>query len=312
MIKRTLYFGNPSFLSLRNNQLLLRTPEIEKHEEVKRLLPNKGEITFPIEDLGFVVIDHPQITITQSLLEMLVANNVALVTCDKSHLPTGLLLALHSNTLQTERYHEQLDASEPLKKQLWAQLIQQKIANQAASLKARGCQTDADFLQKLSQSVKSGDSDNREAVAASAYWPKLFAGIPGFTRSRTGIPPNNLLNYGYAILRATLARSIVCTGLLPTLGLHHHNRYNPYCLADDLMEPYRPFVDVLTCSLTEKFGMVEELGKEVKTELLAIPAMDIKLENQTSPLMIATQKTCQSLQKCFSGEQRKLSLPVLT
>ncbi len=309
MIKRTLYFGNPSILSLRNNQMLLRFPELEKHEEIKKMVTDKGELTFPIEDLGYIVLDHPQITITQALLEALVDNNVAVITCDHTHHPTGLLLALHSNTLQTERYHEQLTATEPLKKQLWTQLVQQKITNQASSLKMRHPKNNVDYMIKLSQSVKSGDSDNREAVAASVYWSKLFPEITQFTRSREGAPPNNLLNYGYAILRATVARSIVCTGLLPTLGLHHHNRYNPYCLADDLMEPYRPLVDILVCSIIDKYGVPEELTKDIKIELLSIPVIDVKMGNETSPLMIATQKTCQSLQKCFMGEQRKLLLP---
>jgi CRISPR-associated protein Cas1 len=311
MIKRTLYFGNPSILSLRNKQLLLRFPELEKNEEVKKMVENKGELTFPIEDLGFIILDHWQITITQALLESLVDNNVAVITCDKTHHPTGLLLPLESNTIQTERYREQLDATEPLKKQLWAQVVQQKIENQAAALKTRHPNNDVDYLIKLSQTVKSGDSDNREAVAASVYWSKLFPNIPQFVRTREGSSPNNLLNYGYAILRATVARSIVATGLLPTLGLHHRNRYNPYCLADDLMEPYRPMVDLLVCTILDKFGVPEELSKEIKTELLSVPALDVNMGNETSPLMIATQKTCQSLQKCFEGTQRKLLLPTL-
>ncbi|MGQ9847854.1 MAG: type II CRISPR-associated endonuclease Cas1 [Bacteroidales bacterium] len=309
MIKRTLYFGNPSILSLKNKQLLLRFPDIEKHPEVKNIITDKGELTFPIEDLGMIILDHQQITITHALIAELMENNVAIVTCDASHHPTGLLLALHSNTLQNERYREQIKASEPLKKQLWAQIIQRKILNQAQTLKKIHPKHDVDYLIKLSKSVKSGDSDNREAVAASVYWSKLFPEIENFVRHREGKPPNNLLNYGYAILRATMARSIVEAGLLPTLGIHHHNRYNAYCLADDMMEAYRPFVDYLVYKILMKYGIPQELTKDIKTELLSVNYIDCKINGETSPLQIATQKTARSLQKCFEGSQRKLILP---
>lgn len=309
MIKRTLYFGNPSILSLRNKQLLLRFPDLERHPEVKNISTDKGELTFPIEDLGMIILDHPQITITHALISELMDNNVAIVTCNASHHPTGLHLALHSNILQSERYKEQIEASEPLKKQLWAQIIQKKIINQALTLKKIHPKHDVEYLIKLSKSVKSGDSDNREAVAASAYWSKLFPEIEHFVRNRDGQPPNNLLNYGYAILRATMARSIVEAGLLPTLGIHHHNRYNAYCLADDLMEPYRPMVDYLVYDAILKFGITSELTKELKAALLNINYVDCKINAETSPLHIATLKTARSLQKCFEGSQRKLLLP---
>lgn len=309
MIKRTLYFGNPSILSLRNKQLLLRFPDLEKHPEVKNISPDKGELTFPIEDLGMIILDHQQITITHALIAELMENNVAIVTCDASHHPTGLLLSLHSNTLQSERYREQIEASEPLKKQLWAQIVQQKIINQAQTLKKLHPKHDTEYLLKLSKNVKSGDSDNREGVAASVYWSKIFPTIENFVRNREGMPPNNLLNYGYAILRATTARCIVEAGLLPTLGIHHHNRYNAYCLADDLMEPYRPIVDNLVYAINIKYGIGTELTKEIKTELLNVNYVDCEINGETSPLQIACQKTARSLQRCFEGSQRKLLLP---
>jgi CRISPR-associated protein Cas1 len=309
MIKRTLYFGNPSILSLKNKQLLLRFPEIEKHNNIKNLLENKGELSFPIEDLGMIILDNPQINITHALIAELVNNNVVIVTCNESHHPHGLLLTLHSNTLQNERYREQIKASEPLKKQLWSQIIQQKIWNQAQVLKKINPKNDVEYLIKLSKSVKSGDKDNREAVAATAYWSKLFHFIDNFIRNREGLPPNNLLNYGYAILRATTARSIVEAGLLPTLGIHHHNRYNAYCLADDLMEAYRPYVDYMVYQIILKHGIVPELNKDIKTELLSINYIDCKVNGEISPLQIATMKTARSLQKCFEGKQRKLLLP---
>ncbi len=309
MIKRTLYFGNPAILSLRNKQLLLRFPELEKHPEIKEIVNQKGEITYHIPDLGMIVLDHPQITITHALIAELVNNNVVIVSCNESHHPAGLLLALHSNTLQNERYREQIDASEPLKKQLWAQLIKQKIQNQAKVLKKNRPQSNPEYLTKIISQVKSGDTTNREGVAASYYWSNLFSFIEGFTRHREGIPPNNLLNYGYAILRACMARSIVEAGLLPTLGLHHHNRYNPYCLADDLMEPYRPFVDDLVYAIVIRNNSINELSKQIKSELLSIPYLDCEIGNETSPLQIATLRTARSLQQCFEGKIRKLLLP---
>jgi len=171
---------------------------------------------------------------------------------------------------------------------------------------------DTEYLLKLSKNVKSGDSDNREAVAASAYWSKLFPFVENFVRHREGDPPNNLLNYGYAILRATMARSIVEAGLMPTLGIHHHNRYNAYCLADDMMEAYRPFVDHLVFKILLKYGITQELTKDIKTELLSVNFIDCEINGETSPLQIATQKTARSLQKCFEGSQRRLLLPEIS
>ncbi len=310
MIKRILYFGSPCHISLRNKQLVLRLTEVEKNEEIKQILENKGEKTFPIEDLGMIVIDNQQITITNALLAFLMENNVATVICNNTHHPIGLMLALHSNTLQTERYRDQIEASVPLKKQLWAQIISRKIENQASLLKEIYPGYDQTFLIKQSKEVKSGDSTNREAVAASVYWSQLFQFIPGFVRHREGPSPNHILNYGYAILRAAVARSIVETGLLPTLGLHHHNRYNPYCLADDLMEPYRVWVDRQVYQIVIKYSNPDELTKQIKNELLSVMFADCKINDEISPLQIAIQKTARSLQKCFEGSQRKLQLPV--
>lgn len=309
MIKRTLYFGNPAYLNLSDAQLKVRLPEVEKNEGFTEQFKKDAVASIPIEDIGLVVLDHKQITITQGLIEALLANNAALVTCDSTHHPTGLLLNLCSNTLQNERFRAQLDASEPLKKQLWAQTIVQKIRNQQVLLESLGISSD--YLIPLQKNIKSGDSDNCEATAAVFFWQKIFGHVPGFVRFREGPPPNNYLNYGYAILRATMARSIVGAGLLPTLGIHHANKYNAYCLADDLMEPYRPFVDRLVYELVKRKGVDTDISKEIKTELLSIPVMDVLLDNAKSPLMNATQRTAVSLVKCFTGEQKKLLYPVL-
>ncbi|MCX7955218.1 MAG: type II CRISPR-associated endonuclease Cas1 [Bacteroidales bacterium] len=309
MIKQTLYFSNPAILCLRNKQLLIRFPELEKHPEIKQFFCDKGEVTYHIPDIGMIILDHPQITITHALMIELMKHNVAIVTCDETHHPTGLLLTLHSNTLQNERYREQIAASEPLKKQLWSQLIRQKILNQASVLRKHHPSSNAEFLVKLSKQIKSGDTTNRESVAAAFYWPNLFPFIKGFVRHKEGIAPNNLLNYGYAILRACMARSIIEAGLLPTLGIHHHNRYNAYCLADDLMEPFRPFVDDVVYQIVINTNNPNELTKEIKYKLLSVLYIDCKICNETSPLQIATLRTARSLQQCFNGTIRKLHLP---
>ncbi len=308
MIKKTLYFGNPVYLSLRNSQLVLRLPEIEKNDTVSDSFKKESERTIPIEDIGVIILDHKQITITHGLLELLLENNCAIITCDSSHLPVGLMLPLCGNTTQSERFREQIDASIPLKKQLWQQTIKSKIENQAFLLEDTR-KVIVNNMRIWANDVKSGDPDNYEARAAVYYWANLFPHISDFTRHREGVAPNALLNYGYAILRAIVAKSLVSSGLLPTLGIHHHNKYNAYCLADDIMEPYRPFVDKLIVELPENELRGENLTSELKMKLLSIPVLDVVINGKRSPLMIAVSQTTASLYKCFSGEVRKISYP---
>ena len=296
MIKQTQYFGNPAYLSLKDRQLVIRLPD------------NNQSVTRPIEDIGVVIIDNKQITLTSGLIEALLANNCALITCDSSHLPVGLMLPLCGNTTQSERFRHQLSASLPLKKQLWQQTISQKIANQAQVLKV--CfGVEVGNMLSWSKNVKSGDSDNLEARAAAYYWRNMFDDEDVFIRDREGEPPNNLLNYGYAILRAIVARGLVSSGLLPTLGIHHHNRYNAYCLADDIMEPYRPYVDELVVNIRKEFDNTDFLDKEIKKRLLSIPTIEVRINNHRRPLMVAVTETTASLYKCFSGELRKIAYP---
>jgi len=302
MIKRTLYFGNPAYLSLRNSQLVINLPEANGMDD------RTGNNTIPIEDIGIILLDHKQITITQGLLEALLSNNAAVITCDSSRMPVGLLLPLSGNTTQSERFQAQIDASLPLRKQLWQQTVQAKIGNQAYVLNTCRNAVVKNMLAWVDE-VKSGDSDNLEARAAAYYWSNMFPDVPGFRRGREGPPPNNLLNYGYAILRAVVARSLVASGLLPTLGIHHHNRYNAYCLADDIMEPYRPFVDKLVVELTDSGEDFQELTKSLKAKLLSIPVLDVIINDQRSPLMIAVGITTASLAKCYLGEVRKIVYP---
>jgi CRISPR-associated protein Cas1 len=302
MIKRTLYFGNPTYLGLKDKQLTIKLPEVEK-SALTESFKAESTRTIPIEDIGVVVLDNRQITITQGALEALLENNAAVITCDSSRMPVGLMLPLCGNTTQNERFREQLDASAPLTKQLWQQTVQAKIANQAAVLRAcRGAEVRN--MQRWVGEVKSGDADNLEARAAAYYWANLFT---DFRRHREGTPPNNLLNYGYAILRAIVARGLVGSGLLPTLGIHHHNRYNAYCLADDIMEPYRPYVDKLVVAMFD--SGIETLDKDAKAQLLGLPVTEVMIGGQRSPLMIAVGQTTASLYKCFSGESRKIVYP---
>ncbi len=309
MIKRTLCFSNPAYLSLTNSQLVIKMPEVEK-ADLPETFKESTVRTVPIEDIGVVVLDNRQITITQGAIEAMLENNCAIITCDGSHLPVGLMLPLCGNTTQSERFREQIDASLPLKKQLWQQTVQCKIHNQAAVLK----QTRGAVVKNMlawENDVRSGDTDNLEGRAAAYYWKNMFPDVADFTRDRDGVAPNNLLNYGYAILRAVVARSLVASGLLPTLGIHHHNKYNAYCLADDIMEPYRPYIDLLVTSITAKFGYPEELTTELKRELLIIPVLDVVIGGQRSPLMTAVAQTTASLYKCFSGDARKIVYPVI-
>jgi len=291
MIKRTLYFGNPCYLSKKQNQL-----SIELENAIK---------TVPIEDIGIIILDNYQITITNAVLQSLVENNVAILTNDERHLPIGLMLPLASHRTYTEKLKYQLNASLPLKKNLWQQTIKKKILNQAALIRDLGI--DIEKMQYWAKQVKSGDPDNYEARAAVYYWSSIFRAE--FKRGRYGEPPNNLLNYGYAILRAVVARSLVASGALPAMGIHHRNKYNAYCLADDIMEPYRPYVDgtVLNIMTLESFN--GDLTVEVKRILLEIPAMDIFINGQKSPLMVGMQQTTSSLMQCFEGEIRKITYP---
>ena len=308
MIKKTLCFSSPAYLSLRDAQLLIRLPEVETNEILTESFKKESERTIPIEDIGVVVLDNRRITITSGVLEALLENNAAVITCDQRSMPVGLLLPLCGNTTQNERFRDQLDASVPLKKQLWQQTVRQKIQNQAYVL-AQVTGKEEKAMNVWADNVRSGDPDNIEARAAAYYWRYLFSDIPMFVRGREGEPPNNLLNYGYAILRAVIARALVGSGLLPTLGIHHHNRYNAYCLADDIMEPYRPYVDQLVIEIIRKVDNYALLTKEIKMELLGIPMLDVVIAGKRSPLMIAAQQTTASLYKCFSGELRRISYP---
>lgn len=295
MIKRTLFFGNPAYLSTKNEQLVVAFPKGEQPER-----------TVPLEDVGMVVLEHQQITVTNGLLSKLTDLKVAIVSCNAQHMPEGILLPMHGHTEHTERIRFQLEASLPLKKNLWQQTVTAKINNQAGLLKEKGVAIQK--LRHLAKNVNSGDTGNHEAQAAAYYWQHLFH-IPDFNRTQVGIPPNNLLNYGYAILRAVIARALVSSGMLPQVGIWHRNKYNAFCLADDIMEPYRPFVDMVVCHIVETEDDYSELTVDLKKELLSIPALDVQIDGQKSPLMVAASRTTSSLFDCFAGTGRKIIYP---
>jgi CRISPR-associated protein Cas1 len=297
MIKRTLFFGNPAYLSTKNEQLVVKFPEDEKQEA-----------TIPIENLGYIVLEDPQITITNGLLMKLIQNKTAVITCDKQHLPCSILQPLVGHTEQTERIRHQLNASLPLKKNLWQQTVQAKIDNQAAHLIGRNI--DGLKLRRWAGQVKSGDGDNHEAYAAAHYFQNIYSDlVPEFSRNQKGIAPNNLLNYGYAILRAVVARALISSGMLPSVGIFHRNKYNAFCLADDIMEPYRIYVDAVVYEILETGANVEELTTAIKSQLLSIPALDVFIDDKWSPLMNAVSRTTNSLYDCFKGDSRKILYP---
>ena len=308
MIKKTLCFSNPIYLSLRNAQLVLHLPEVESNKTLPEAIKKEAERTIPIEDIGVVVLDNRRITITSGAMEALLENNCAVITCNQKSMPVGLLLPLCGNTTQNERFRSQLEASLPLRKQLWQQTIKQKILNQEHVLRINTAQ-ETNCMRVWSNDVRSGDPDNLEARAAAYYWRNVFTTYPNFVRDREGTPPNNLVNYGYAILRAIIARALVGSGLLPTLGIHHHNRYNAYCLADDIMEPYRPYVDQLVLDIIQCNLEISDITRDLKMQLLGIPMLDVVINGKRSPLMIAAQQTTASLAKCFAGECKRISYP---
>lgn len=294
MLKRTLFFSTPYCLSLRNGQMIVHTREAPDMQK-----------SIPIEDLGFVVLEDQQISITLPLLNALSDNNVAVIFCGENRMPNAMLANLDSNKTQGESYRDQIEASEPLKKGLWKQIVEAKIRNQAALL--RKLDRDGDKLKPYYMNVKSGDADNREGIAARIYWSELFG--PEFYRSREGSPPNNLLNYGYTILRAAVARAIMGSGLFPAFGIFHRNRYNAFPLADDLMEPYRPYVDETVHRLYTS-GHTQPT-REVKGELLRILFADTRFDKVVRPLEVGLTLSASSLAKCFAGIRKKIAYPLL-
>ena len=295
MLKRTLYIGNASYLKLKDHRLTVEDPVTK---EVR------GSV--PVEDIAFVVLDHYQITISHQLLVALQQNNIAVVSCDESHLPLGLMLPISGHVEHSERLKHQIHCSEPLRKQLWKQTVEAKIFQQKEVL--RTYHLEYEPLLTYMNEVKSGDATNREGMAAQYYWNQLF---DDFTRERKGEAPNNFLNFGYAVLRSMVARALVSSGLHPTIGIFHRNKYNAYCLADDIMEPYRPYVDRLVVEWIRMHPQTTVLDREAKAHLLQMATRDVYINGLQRPLMTALSITTSSLCKCFTGEQRLIHYPMM-
>lgn len=295
MLKKLVSFSNPYHLSARLEQLVIGNKETGE------------EFTRPMEDLGVVVFDHPQITFTQSALQLLAENNVGVIICDSRHHPASMLLHLDTHHIQAERFRQQIAATEPLRKYLWQQTVKFKIRNQARVLELAGLRNIT--MENMAAKVNSGDTTNLEGQAARIYFRQLFGEI--FLREREGPPPNPSLNYGYSIIRAAVARTLAGNGLLPTLGIHHHNKYNSFALADDIMEPYRPFVDWLVTRQIRTIPDYHNLTRERKAEFLQLLHSDCQTKGQRSPLMVAMEYSADSLVKCFEGKSRKIDYPEL-
>lgn len=260
----------------------------------------------PIEDIGFIVIENQQSYISIPSLNKLIEKNVSVIFCNEKHMPTSMLFNLEGHYLQQVHFQNQIKASEPLKKQLWQQIIKEKIKNQAIHLSRKGIANSP--LDYYSRNVLSGDTDNREGAAARFYWQHIFS-FP-FERERGGDYPNNFLNYGYIVLRAAVARALSGSGLLNTLGIHHHNKYNAFCLADDVMEPFRVLVDKKVMEIMETHSE-QDLTTEIKMKILSVLTDTVYFEDTKSPFIVALATTCQSLQKCFAGKRRKIIYPKL-
>jgi len=292
MIKRIIEISSaPAYISVKNMQLVLK----REGEEIRSI---------PIEDIGVLIVDHPGCTYSHAALNELLANNVAVVICSKNHHPNGLLLPLDTHSVQSERYRIQTSAKEPVKKRLWKQLVQAKIRHQAWCLDE--CQkVGGDGLRLLAKKVKSGDAGNHEAQAAARYW-KLLLG-KGFRRQRDGLPPNGMLNYGFTILRAAVARALCGGGLHPSFGLHHHNRYNAYPLADDVMEPFRPLIDQVVFQYWQQGKGT--ISPEMKKELLGVLSQDVFLAGEKRPVMNALHFLSANLLRSLAGDDACLIIP---
>lgn len=298
MIKRVLVFSNPAYLSLSLNQLVAVFPEPKDGDEKR---------SFPVEDIGIVVLDNPRITVTQAAISALLEANTAILSSSANHLPNGLMLPLCGNTLQSRIFWRQTELSVPAKKKAWKQTVEAKIKNQIRLLECE--RQDAAPLKLLLKNVKSNDAENCEGQAAAWYWKNIFGKSRNFVRSRDGEFPNALLNYGYAVLRAVVARALVCAGLHPTLGIFHRNKYNAYCLADDLMEPYRPFVDKAVLEILAKEPQIDSLTKQAKGRLYAVCFDDALIGGNTRPLMLAAMQTAASFSKIVLGEKAEIDYP---
>lgn len=294
MIKRTIEVSGPG------TRLSVRWGQVCVAREGQKI----GQ--FPAEDVGILIVDSPTTQYTHSTLLELVRHGAVVLLCGTDHLPAAIVTASAGNSLQTERLAAQVNAPLPLKKRLWKQIVVAKIRNQAANLESE--EEVARRLLELAAKVRSGDPENVEAQAARLYWP-VWLPDRVFRRKREGEAPNNLLNYGYAILRAAVARAIAGAGLHPSISLHHHSRYDAFCLADDLMEPLRPLVD--QCARELFLSGMDEINKDTKRELLALLLEPVEVKGNQGPLFVELEKMTASLVRCLMGQAKELAIPRL-
>lgn len=294
MIGKTVEFATPGTrLSVSHRQLVVERPDHPK-------------ATLPIEDLAVVIVDDARATYTQAVfIELLEAGATVMVT-GRDHLPVGMMLPLDAHHVQTERHRAQVEAKEPVKKRAWQSLVRAKIAQQGAVLERFSGGHGG--LVPMARRVRSGDPENLEAQAAQRYWPLLFG--PGFRRDRAAEGINALLNYGYAVVRAATARAVVATGLLPSLGVFHRNRGNPFCLADDLLEPYRPYVDWRVKLLVDGGGEAPSLDdRPARAALLSLFNETVLVGGRRNPLLLALHLSAASLCRALTGGDTALALP---
>jgi len=289
MIKRIVDISEQAYLHLNKKQLL-----VEKQGELVS--------SIPVEDLGVLILQHPAIVVTQAALIACQQNNAVVVFCDQRHLPYSVLLPIsEGNSLHTRVLREQTEVSAPVKKRLWKQIVQEKIRQQVATLVSSG--KDSQRLRRMVEKVKSGDIENHEAQSAQHYWRKLMG--DHFRRNRNEPGINTLLNYGYAIIRAMIARALVGSGLHPALGLHHRNQYNGLCLADDLMEPFRPWVDQVVVQLSSETNQ-PDIDRNSKQALLSLIGHPVEWNNKSMPLIIASHHLAANLKSVMTGEGNKI------
>jgi len=295
MIKKIIEISQTrTSLSIKYGQLVIRQD-------------GKETSSIPCEDIGVLLVDNQATNYTHSVFTELLRHNAAVVLCNSSHLPTGMLLPIEANSIQTERYTKQIKAKEPLKKKLWQQIVKAKIRHQAKIVKDNTQIYKA--LTTLISQVRSGDPANVEARASKLFWGAYLQDVL-FRRDSKGKPPNNLLNYGYMVMRAAVARAICSAGLLPSVGLHHRNKYNAFCLADDLVEPFRGYIEVKVREIVQSEDW-EELTQPIKARLLEVLYEEVEISKYKGPLMVGLHRTAASLVRCFAGEQKEIELPII-
>jgi CRISPR-associated protein Cas1 len=294
MLRKTIEIATPGTrLSVAHRQLVIERPEAKA-------------ATVPIEDIGVLIVDDRRATYTQSVFVELLAAGATVMVTGPDHLPAGMMLPLDAHHVQTERHRAQVEASEPARKQIWRALICAKLIQQGSALDCFGATPNG--LAEMAKRVRSGDPDNLEAQGAQRYWPLLFG--KEFRRDRAAEGINALLNYGYAVVRAAAARAVVASGLIPSLGVFHKNRSNPFCLADDLLEPYRPFVDWRVKRMTIESESVPPLDERpTRAALLSLFNETILVGGRKSPLLLAIETSAASLARALTGHERTLALP---